>query len=110
MATDVPFDVRVDIILLMSVNPGFGGQTFIPSTLDKLKAARALIDASGRNIRLEVDGGVGPDNIADVAAAGPQRVLNMPSGMFGKVITDSERAASRFKVPDTVLPYCQRTQ
>ena len=60
----------VDQILLMSVNPGFGGQAFIPSTLDKLKAARALIDASGRDIRLEVDGGVGPDNIADVAAAG----------------------------------------
>ena len=61
---------NIDMVLLMSVNPGFGGQAFIPSTLDKLKAARALIDASGRDIRLEVDGGVGPDNIADVAAAG----------------------------------------
>ena len=61
---------NIDMVLLMSVNPGFGGQTFIPSTLEKLKAARALIDASGRDIRLEVDGGVGPDNIADVAAAG----------------------------------------
>ena len=60
----------VDLVLVMSVNPGFGGQAFIPSTLDKLKAARVLIDASGREIRLEVDGGVGPDNIADVAAAG----------------------------------------
>jgi ribulose-phosphate 3-epimerase len=61
---------NIDMVLLMSVNPGFGGQAFIPSTLDKLKAARALIDASGRDIRLEVDGGVGSDNIADVAAAG----------------------------------------
>ena len=61
---------NIDMVLLMSVNPGFGGQAFIPSTLDKLKAARVLIDASGREILLEVDGGVGPDNIADVAAAG----------------------------------------
>ena len=61
---------NIDMVLLMSVNPGFGGQAFIPSTLEKLKAARALIDASGRDIRLEVDGGLGPDNIADVAAAG----------------------------------------
>ena len=61
---------NIDMVLLMSVNPGFGGQAFIPSTLDKLKAARVLIDASGREIRLEVDGGVGPDNIADVATAG----------------------------------------
>ena len=61
---------NIDMVLLMSVNPGFGGQAFIPSTLEKLKAARALIDASGLDIRLEVDGGVGPDNIADVAAAG----------------------------------------
>ena len=61
---------NIDMVLLMSVNPGFGGQAFIPSTLDKLKAARTLIDASGRDILLEVDGGVGPDNIADVAVAG----------------------------------------
>ncbi len=61
---------KVDIILLMSVNPGFGGQAFIPATLDKLREARELIDASGLDIRLEVDGGVGPSNIAAVAAAG----------------------------------------
>ncbi len=61
---------KVDMILLMSVNPGFGGQKFIPSTLDKLGAARALIDQSGLDIRLEVDGGVGPANIAEIAAAG----------------------------------------
>ncbi len=61
---------KVDIILLMSVNPGFGGQSFIPSTLDKLREARALIDACGHNIRLEVDGGVSVKNIAEIAAAG----------------------------------------
>ncbi|RAU19670.1 ribulose-phosphate 3-epimerase [Nitrincola tibetensis] len=61
---------KVDVVLLMSVNPGFGGQTFIPSTLDKLKEAKARIDASGFDIRLEVDGGVGLKNIGDVAKAG----------------------------------------
>ena len=61
---------KVDMILLMSVNPGFGGQKFIPATLDKLREARTLIDASGLNIRLEIDGGVGPANIAEIAAAG----------------------------------------
>lgn len=61
---------RVDTILIMSVNPGFGGQAFIPSALDKLRRVRALIDASGRDIRLEVDGGVKVDNIGRIAAAG----------------------------------------
>jgi len=61
---------KVDMILLMSVNPGFGGQAFIPSTLTKLREARTLIDDSGLPIRLEVDGGVGPKNIAEVARAG----------------------------------------
>ncbi|NOY73223.1 MAG: ribulose-phosphate 3-epimerase [Gammaproteobacteria bacterium] len=61
---------KVDMILLMSVNPGFGGQKFIPSTLDKLRQARKLIDDSGLDIRLEVDGGVKVDNIRDIAAAG----------------------------------------
>ncbi|KAA1192036.1 ribulose-phosphate 3-epimerase [Pseudohalioglobus sediminis] len=61
---------KVDMVLLMSVNPGFGGQSFIPATLDKLREARALIDASGHDIRLEIDGGVTPDNIAEIAAAG----------------------------------------
>ena len=61
---------KVDIVLLMSVNPGFGGQSFIPGTLDKLREARARIDASGLPIRLEIDGGVKVDNIADIAAAG----------------------------------------
>ena len=61
---------KLDMILLMSVNPGFGGQSFIPQTLHKLKQVRELIDVSGRNIRLEVDGGVKTDNIAEIAAAG----------------------------------------
>ena len=61
---------KVDVVLLMSVNPGFGGQKFIPATLEKLAAARNIIDASGLPIRLEIDGGVNLDNIADIAAAG----------------------------------------
>ena len=58
------------MILLMSVNPGFGGQSFIPSVLDKLKEARSIIDNSGRAIRLEIDGGVKVDNIRKIAEAG----------------------------------------
>lgn len=61
---------KVDMILLMSVNPGFGGQSFIPSALDKLKAVRKLIDNSGYEIRLEIDGGVKIDNICEIAEAG----------------------------------------
>jgi len=61
---------KVDMILLMSVNPGFGGQKFIPSTLDKLREAREIITASGRDIRLEVDGGVNLQNIRAIAEAG----------------------------------------
>ena len=61
---------KVDLILVMSVNPGFGGQKFIPAALKKLQQARRLIDASGLDIRLEVDGGVTVDNIGEIAAAG----------------------------------------
>ncbi len=61
---------KVDMVLLMSVNPGFGGQSFIPSALDKLREARKIIDASGRDIRLEIDGGVKVDNIRAIAEAG----------------------------------------
>ena len=61
---------KIDMVLLMSVNPGFGGQRFIPATLDKLREARALIERSGRNIRLQVDGGVGTENIRAIAEAG----------------------------------------
>ena len=61
---------ELDMVLLMSVNPGFGGQAFIPSTLGKLRRVRERIDASGRSIRLEIDGGVKVDNIGEIAAAG----------------------------------------
>ena len=61
---------KVDMVLLMSVNPGFGGQSFIPATLDKLREARKIIDNSGRDIRLEIDGGVKVDNIREIAEAG----------------------------------------
>ena len=74
---------KVDMILLMSVNPGFGGQSFIPSTLDKLRAARRIIDDSGLDIRLEVDGGITPANIAEVASAGADTFV-AGSAIFGK--------------------------
>ncbi|MFP3874292.1 MAG: ribulose-phosphate 3-epimerase [Thiohalophilus sp.] len=74
---------KVDMILLMSVNPGFGGQSFIPATLDKLREARKLIDESGRDIRLEIDGGVKADNIQEIAAAGADTFVS-GSGIFGK--------------------------
>lgn len=74
---------RLDMILLMSVNPGFGGQKFIPSTLQKLAEVRALIDASGEDIRLEIDGGVTADNIAAIAAAGADTFV-AGSAIFNK--------------------------
>jgi ribulose-phosphate 3-epimerase len=73
---------KVDMVLLMSVNPGFGGQKFIPSALPKLRAAREKIQASGREIRLEIDGGVKVDNIAEVARAGADTFVS-GSGIFG---------------------------
>ena len=73
---------KVDMVLLMSVNPGFGGQKFIPSALDKLRQARAMIDASGREIRLEIDGGVKVDNIGEIAAAGADTFV-AGSAIFG---------------------------
>jgi ribulose-phosphate 3-epimerase len=73
---------KVDMILLMSVNPGFGGQKFIPSALPKLRAAREKIRASGRDIRLEIDGGVKADNIAEIARAGADTFVS-GSGIFG---------------------------
>jgi len=74
---------KLDIILLMSVNPGFGGQRFIPATLEKIRQVRELIDNSGRNIRLEVDGGITPDNIAEIAAAGADTFV-AGSAIFGQ--------------------------
>jgi ribulose-phosphate 3-epimerase len=72
----------LDHVLLMSVNPGFGGQSFIPSTLDKLRVVRGMIDRSGKPIRLEVDGGVKPDNIGEIAAAGADTFV-AGSAIFG---------------------------
>ncbi|MFG1296278.1 MULTISPECIES: ribulose-phosphate 3-epimerase [Xanthobacter] len=72
----------LDLVLVMSVNPGFGGQAFIPSALDKLKAIRERIDASGRDIRLEIDGGVKVDNIGAIAAAGADTFV-AGSAIFG---------------------------
>ena len=73
---------KVDMVLLMSVNPGFGGQKFIMSALDKLRAARKIIDASGLDIRLEIDGGVKVDNIGEIAAAGADTFV-AGSAIFG---------------------------
>jgi ribulose-phosphate 3-epimerase len=83
---------KLDIILLMSVNPGFGGQSFIPSALDKLRQVRKIIDDSGLNIRLEIDGGVKTDNIRAIKAAGADTfvagsaIFNQPD--YKKVIDD----------------------
>jgi ribulose-phosphate 3-epimerase len=72
----------VDLVLIMSVNPGFGGQAFIESSVQKLAAARALIDASGRAVRLEIDGGIKADNIRRVADAGADTFV-AGSAIFG---------------------------
>jgi len=74
---------KVDLVLIMSVNPGFGGQKFIPSSLEKLRRARDIIDASGYDIRLEIDGGVKPDNAAEIREAGAD-VLVAGSAIFGQ--------------------------
>lgn len=95
---------KVDMILLMSVNPGFGGQSFIPGTLDKLREARALIDASGYDIRLEIDGGVTTGNIADIAAAGADTfvagsaIFNAPD--YRAVIADMRAALAEVQQPE----------
>ena len=86
---------KVDMVLLMSVNPGFGGQKFIPHTLNKLREARRIIDASGYDIRLQVDGGVKVDNVGDIARAGADTFV-AGSAIFGKpdyaaVIADMRR-------------------
>ena len=87
---------KVDLVLIMSVNPGFGGQSFIPSALRKIEQARQLIDASGRDIRLEVDGGIKVDNFRQVADAGADTFV-AGSAIFGqpdyKAVIDAMRAA-----------------
>ncbi len=84
----------LELVLIMSVNPGFGGQSFIPSSLDKLRAARKRIDASGRAVRLEVDGGVKTSNIAEIAAAGAD-MLVAGSAIFGSKDYKATIAAMR---------------
>ena len=74
---------KLDLVLIMSVNPGFGGQSFLPSALEKLRRVRELIDRSGRDIRLEIDGGVKIDNIAEIARAGADTFV-AGSAIFGK--------------------------
>jgi len=85
---------QLDMVLLMSVNPGYGGQSFIPHVLDKVREVRAMIDASGRDIRLELDGGVKVDNIADAAAAGADTFV-AGSAIFGS--QDYRDTISRMK-------------
>lgn len=94
---------KIDIILLMSVNPGFGGQTFIPSTLEKLAQVRQRIDQTGRDIRLEVDGGVKVDNIAEIAVAGADMfvagsaIFSAPD--YKQVIDQMRQQLSRVRSP-----------
>jgi len=85
---------KIDLILIMSVNPGFGGQSFIPTALEKLRRARELIDRSGRAIRLEIDGGVKTDNIADIARAGADTFV-AGSAIFGQKDYKATIAAMR---------------
>jgi len=87
---------KIDLVLLMSVNPGFGGQSFIPHTLEKLREARKIIDASGRDIRLEIDGGVKADNIREIKEAGADMFV-AGSAIFGAA---SDSDANRY---DTII-------
>lgn len=90
---------EVDMVLLMSVNPGFGGQAFIPAVLDKIREARAFIESTGRDIRLEVDGGIKTENIGDVAAAGADTFV-AGSAIFGADDYGRAIAAMRKAIAD----------
>ena len=92
---------EIDYVLLMSVNPGFGGQAFIPSTLDKLRKVRAMIDATGKPIRLEIDGGVKADNIGAIAAAGADAFV-AGSAIFREPRTREAYADSIARMRDAV--------
>lgn len=94
---------KVDMILIMSVNPGFGGQAFIPAALDKLRAARQLIAASGREIRLEIDGGVKVGNIREIAAAGADTFV-AGSAIFGSDDYGATIAAMRAEIAAAQVP------
>ena len=93
---------KVDMVLLMSVNPGFGGQKFIPSALDKLRDARRMIDDSGLEIRLEIDGGVKVDNIGEIAAAGADTFV------AGSAIFGSDDYAATIAAMKTEIEKAQR--
>ena len=92
---------KIDMVLIMSVNPGFGGQKFIASALDKLREARALIDASGREIRLEIDGGVKVENIGEIAAAGADTFV-AGSAIFGSNDYAATIAAMKEEIEKTL--------
>jgi ribulose-phosphate 3-epimerase len=92
---------QLDMVLLMSVNPGFGGQKFIPYVLDKLKEVRDIIDRSGRDIRLEIDGGVKIDNIGQIAAAGADTFV-AGSAIFGTEDYKATIAALRAEIAKAV--------
>src|SRR5262249_33273498 len=95
---------KVDLVLVMSVNPGFGGQSFIPSPLAKIARARALSDASGRDLRLEVDGGIKVDNIRRVADAGADTFV-AGSAIFGQPDYASVIGALRGELGACVAPW-----
>jgi ribulose-phosphate 3-epimerase len=88
---------KIDLVLLMSVNPGFGGQKFIPNVLDKVRSVRRLIDAAGRSIRLEIDGGVKIDNIGEIARAGADMFV-AGSAIFGSTDYNATISAMRDEV------------
>jgi ribulose-phosphate 3-epimerase len=90
---------KLDMILLMSVNPGFGGQKFIPYVMDKIRHVRGMIDASGREIRLEIDGGVTVDNIGELAAAGVDTFVS-GSAIFGTEDYTATIAAMRNNIAE----------
>ena len=92
---------KIDMVLIMSVNPGFGGQKFISGALDKLREARAAIDASGRDIRLEIDGGVKVDNIGEIAAAGADTFV-AGSAIFGSDDYATTIAAMKAEIEKTL--------
>ena len=90
----------IDLVLIMSVNPGFGGQAFIPSSLEKLRQARGLIDASGRDIRLQIDGGIKIENIGAAAAAGADAFV-AGTAVFGSDNYAATISAMRDEIADT---------
>jgi len=99
---------KVDLVLIMSVNPGFGGQSFIPAALEKLRRAREIIDRSGRAIRLEVDGGVKVENAAEVAKAGADTFVS-GSAIFGRSSRQCVRRSTAREFPESLnKPSSQR--